>query len=384
MKMMKSLLSGARSRALNAAPLALVAFALSGCGILKELRKGDEDCSIEVCYGEGEVGPEGGTIEADGVVLTFPEGALDDYVYITIDTIGHEVAPGIEKRSPVFNFNPTGASFAKSVSVVIEARDPADELAIYWTLPGSFEDFERLPTRREGSNFHAEVSHFSFGFVGLAAETDNDDEDDENEGGDDGVCGEGYERHVEGASGVFTASYFATIAPMIAERYVGKGAFWSGVGGGFPLTAEGELAGALIEAGDRTGFSASFCSADGARSVEINYHPNDGLIMSCFAEVECDFPAAERTALSSAFDIKRAIGAAFTPLTEYEGEYFYGLLTPRVVFPAESLDHATLEWKLVGLTMYEAKIVNAMTHISRDASAEEIEYFGLDFEDDDG
>lgn len=147
--------------------LAVASFALNGCALLKELRKGGDECLEEICYGEGEVGPEGGIVEFDGMRLEIPEGALEEYVYITIDALGFDPLPGMTKHSPVYNFNPAGQQFLKPVTVIIEADSPADGLAVLWSLPGSTDEFEALSTKRDGASFTAETTHFSFAFLGF-------------------------------------------------------------------------------------------------------------------------------------------------------------------------------------------------------------------------
>lgn|SRR5690554_4928855 len=355
--------------------LAVASFALNGCALLKELRKGGDECLEEICYGEGEVGPEGGIVEFDGMRLEIPEGALEEYVYITIDALGFDPLPGMTKHSPVYNFNPAGQQFLKPVTVIIEADSPADGLAVLWSLPGSTDEFEALSTKRDGASFTAETTHFSFAFLGFP-----DDLDRQPTG--EGSCGEGDSEHLEGANGTWTVGALLEAFSGMAERYLGKGSYFAGVGSLLPARRDGEIAAELISSGEPAGMMAAFCSADGQRAATLHYQPKDGFIIECGAEHECDIAEGHRLRLSELHP-KLALEAAYADAGTYGDSLFYALLTPHIQFPGMETDHSLYEWKFVALEENVAMIANAITRAVRDPTPDETDYFGLDYSDDD-
>lgn len=350
-------------------------FALSGCGLLKELRKGDEDCSDEICYGEGEVGPEGGIIELEGMRIEVPEGAVEDYVYLTIDVLSFDPIPGVEKHSLIYSFTPKGQQFLKPVKLTIESDSPEDGMAILWSLPGSTEQFEALATKRAGSSFTAETTHFSVGFLGFP-------EDLENLEAGEGSCGDSYTEHREGANGTWTASALIEAFPNIAERYLGKESYFAGVGTAFPIRRDGEIAIDLIRPGDAVGMMAAFCSADGERAATVHYQPKDGFIIECGAEHACGIPAGQRLRMSELHP-KAALEAAYADAGAYGRSIFFGVLTPHIKFPNLEADHSQYEWKFVAIEENVSMVVNAITHSVRDPTNDEIDYFGLDYSEED-
>lgn len=72
------------------------------------------------------IGPEGGTLATDGVVLTIPSGALEAPVELSLEATG-EVLPGpLVQRSPVYDVGPHGTVFTKAAQVDV-TLDPAGE-----------------------------------------------------------------------------------------------------------------------------------------------------------------------------------------------------------------------------------------------------------------
>lgn len=108
------------------------------------------------------IGIEGGVLEARGVVLTIPAGALAEPTEIRIRRLD-ETPLGWRALSDVFQFEPAGLTFADPVEVRFDTdgSDPAEVVA--WITEAT----ERLSAMRAGAIVTTSIDHFSIGFVGV-------------------------------------------------------------------------------------------------------------------------------------------------------------------------------------------------------------------------
>ncbi|HWV38761.1 MAG TPA: hypothetical protein VN033_09835 [Vulgatibacter sp.] len=110
------------------------------------------------------VGPEGGTVEYEGLALEIPPGALTEEVEISIARTTDSPSGNFVRLSPVFRFEPDGLEFAVPATVRFPLPDGARAPGIYWASAGA--PFERIGGTFDGETIAGEVSHFSEGFVG--------------------------------------------------------------------------------------------------------------------------------------------------------------------------------------------------------------------------
>jgi hypothetical protein len=111
------------------------------------------------------VGAEGGTIEVDGAVVTFPKGALSEAKAITIESVD-EVPEGFVATSKVFRCAPSGTSFAQPVTMTMPFTDDLKgPLTMFWST-GADPSFKEIGGKADGATMSATVLHFSSGFVG--------------------------------------------------------------------------------------------------------------------------------------------------------------------------------------------------------------------------
>lgn len=112
------------------------------------------------------IGPEGGTIEVGGAVVTFPKGALATTTTITIAAQdGAAVPAGFVALSKLFKCEPSGTDFAQPVEMRMPFTDDGKGAALFWST-GADPTFKDLGGRIEGATMVATVQHFSSGFVG--------------------------------------------------------------------------------------------------------------------------------------------------------------------------------------------------------------------------
>jgi hypothetical protein len=138
------------------------------------------------------VGPTGGTVQASGVTLHVPEGAVSQPVTITVATATDTAAPpAYDAFSPIFQFSPDGLVFQKPITVDITiTASVGSAMNIVWsTAEGGYED---LPSTTNGNVMSASVSHFSRGFIGHKKQPSSDGVDagggsDAAHGGTDGA-----------------------------------------------------------------------------------------------------------------------------------------------------------------------------------------------------
>jgi hypothetical protein len=110
------------------------------------------------------IGPSGGEVAlSGGAALTVPAGALNADVRVSITQSSAARPQGA--LGPVFEFGPSGTTFATPVTVTFPIPQGTTEASVYFTLPGSTE-YDALPTTIAGAVATAEVTHFSAGFLG--------------------------------------------------------------------------------------------------------------------------------------------------------------------------------------------------------------------------
>lgn len=110
------------------------------------------------------LGPEGATLEHDGILLEFPAGAVSEVVEVSAQTLS--VSPtGYQLYSPVYEFLPEGLAFQQPVEVQIPFDGDKRLAALFWSRGGASEAFERLGGVPGESRLAASITHFSRGFV---------------------------------------------------------------------------------------------------------------------------------------------------------------------------------------------------------------------------
>jgi hypothetical protein len=118
------------------------------------------------------IGASGGSLQAEGVTLDVPAGALssDQQIAVTKDS---DTAPsGFTGLSPVYRFGPDGLIFNAPISVTIafDAPSTASFATMYWSDKGTttgFGDVGGTAPVTTGK-VTARVTHFSQGFVGVS------------------------------------------------------------------------------------------------------------------------------------------------------------------------------------------------------------------------
>jgi hypothetical protein len=141
--------------------LVTCSFGAAGCGTSRS--------SAPTVTASENVGPAGGRIEASGVVVDFPPGALLSPTSITVTEDPNGVPPPYVALSPLFHFAPDGLTFAKPVTVTFSASSHAPTASVYWSVPAG-SAYAALPTTWTGASATASVEHFSSGFVGVLPE----------------------------------------------------------------------------------------------------------------------------------------------------------------------------------------------------------------------
>jgi hypothetical protein len=125
----------------------------------------DASRSASQQIGKDTIGASGGEIDANGVKLTVPAGALDRSVTITVDVSSDPSPPGYVAVSPVFVFGPEGLTFARPITVTMAFNDDGRPASAFWstTLGDGFDD---IGGTASAGQMTAQVTHFSRGFVG--------------------------------------------------------------------------------------------------------------------------------------------------------------------------------------------------------------------------
>jgi len=122
-------------------------------------------CSSGPATGGAFIGPEGGTITVGDVTASFPPGALESRVEITITQTNDAVPAGYVGYSPVYRFGPRGIAFASPVTISIHHTPAARAASVIWS-DSAETTWVELPST-DGSGFvSATVMHFSEGVAG--------------------------------------------------------------------------------------------------------------------------------------------------------------------------------------------------------------------------
>jgi hypothetical protein len=115
-----------------------------------------------------QVGEKGGTLNAKGLTLEIPAGALEKDVKISVTNAGQSAPKELraEQLSDVYEFGPEGTKFNKDVEVTFHAKTDDPKAAVYFTKEDG-SGFEKIDSEKSGEEFTARVKHFSKGFVGV-------------------------------------------------------------------------------------------------------------------------------------------------------------------------------------------------------------------------
>ncbi len=134
---------------------------LGGCGLIPDLED-DDDVVDSLAF--GVIGAEGGTLQASGVELVIPPGALDREVEISIESAKKRQVEGLEALSPFFRFEPSGIQFNSPIAVTLDFSGDGTP-KVYWSRLGDEGSFDEVGGAIQGSRIQAQISHFSVGFV---------------------------------------------------------------------------------------------------------------------------------------------------------------------------------------------------------------------------
>lgn len=115
--------------------------------------------------GSATIGPSGGAVEVDGLVLTVPAGALTEAVEIRVTSTLERAPNGYRPYSPVYRFEPAGLTFGEPVELRIPFEGDAQRAVLFWSDRDEPARFERLGGTAAGSSLVQSVTHFSRGFV---------------------------------------------------------------------------------------------------------------------------------------------------------------------------------------------------------------------------
>ena len=111
----------------------------------------------------------GATLTVAGVTLTVPQGAVSTPTNITITQTSDPVPSGYDAYSPLYRFEPAGATFTKPVTVSLPFQGDAKLATIFWSRTGTT-GYERLSATIAGNVATVQVTHFSTGFVANGVE----------------------------------------------------------------------------------------------------------------------------------------------------------------------------------------------------------------------
>jgi hypothetical protein len=97
------------------------------------------------------IGPDGGTIEVGGAVVTFPKGSVAKDTMITISVEDATKVPaGFVALSKLFRCEPSGTEFAQPVEMRMPFTDDGKGGTLFWST-GSDPTFKDLGGRTEGT-----------------------------------------------------------------------------------------------------------------------------------------------------------------------------------------------------------------------------------------
>ena len=148
-------------------PLALVLAALSAGACSSSTSSGTSSGTTTATTNVAKaIGPDGGTIEVGGAVVTFPKGSVAKDTMITISVDYAAAVPdGFVALSKLFKCEPSGTEFAVPVEMKMPFTDDGLGGTLFWSS-GADPSFKDLGGRKEGTTMIATVQHFSSGFVG--------------------------------------------------------------------------------------------------------------------------------------------------------------------------------------------------------------------------
>lgn len=108
----------------------------------------------------------GGTLQLGDAVLTVPAGALTKSTTITVTESKTPTPTGYTAYSPLYVFEPDGTMFQKPVTVELPYKGEQKLATLFWSRPKTDgTGWERLGGVPDGDKVHAEVMHFSSGFI---------------------------------------------------------------------------------------------------------------------------------------------------------------------------------------------------------------------------
>jgi hypothetical protein len=112
-----------------------------------------------------EVGAEGSMVElGTEVTLEIPAGAVDRATTITISSASNvELADAL---GVVYHFEPAGLVFAEPVAITLALPPGVTAGDVYWSRPNGEEGFDNVGGTIAGGFVVAEITHFSYGYVG--------------------------------------------------------------------------------------------------------------------------------------------------------------------------------------------------------------------------
>lgn len=145
------------------------------------------------------VGPAGGSVQADGIQIDVPAGAVDSEVTITAFPKTRAI-DGLTTASSTWSFGPEGQTFNTPISVSLAYAGEATHPTVWWTKEGDLKTFTNLQTTAADGWAKAAVAHFSEGAVadetcgGGSSDGEEADDEEDDDGGDvDSGDGDGEE-----------------------------------------------------------------------------------------------------------------------------------------------------------------------------------------------
>jgi len=175
------------------------------------------------------VGPSGGMVTASGVTLTIPSSALAASTPITLAPTTY-TPPGYTLASAVYDFEPSGTTFAQPVKVEIPLSAPTPGAHLFWSnAAGGFDDIGGTVV---GSTITGMVTHFSTGFAAVVTSHDAAVDAPALDASASGAAGSGGAGSGGGSAGSgaagATASDGGTAADASASGSAGSGGAGSG------------------------------------------------------------------------------------------------------------------------------------------------------------
>jgi hypothetical protein len=126
------------------------------------------DSSVDA-QGDGSpsttIGPAGGTVTFEGVVITIPPGALASARSIRVTTSQLALPSGYLAVGPVYAFEPEGLTFAAPIDVAFPLPTSGETGMPLWSS-ATGAGFDMLDATLVGGKIHAHPTHFSYGFIG--------------------------------------------------------------------------------------------------------------------------------------------------------------------------------------------------------------------------